>query len=54
LARVLTDPALARRLGAQGQARVEELFAADRVLPELELAYDRLLGRSPEQGHQDG
>ena len=42
--RLITDPALARRMGERGRERVAE-FSAARILDKLETLYDDLLGR---------
>jgi glycosyltransferase involved in cell wall biosynthesis len=44
---VLTNPALARRFGAAGQARVAATFAIDRTVRAYEAIYEELLGLPP-------
>ena len=41
---LLADEALARRLGAAGRRRAEDLFDVDRVVPQYEALYRRVCG----------
>ncbi len=43
-AEVVDDPALGRRMGEAGRRRAEELFDADRVVPQYEALYERVCG----------
>lgn len=54
LARLLDDPALARRLGAAGQRIVRERFSVERQAAAVECLYDWLLGqKTPVSGEGD-
>ncbi len=46
IARLLSDPAAADRLGRQAQARVREAFSLDRMAAEVEAVYQEILGNS--------
>jgi glycosyltransferase involved in cell wall biosynthesis len=46
LARILTDPELARRLGAKARGRVEAEFAIERVIDRYQRLYARLIAGS--------
>jgi len=46
IARMLSDPATAERLGRHAQARVREMFGLDRMAAEVEAVYQEVLGQS--------
>jgi len=43
---LVESPDLARKLGARGRARATAKFSADRVVPEYESLYRRVLARA--------
>jgi phosphatidylinositol alpha-1,6-mannosyltransferase len=46
LDRILSDPALGRRMGAAGRRRVDEYFAVDRYVERVLATYERAIARS--------
>jgi len=42
---LMESPEIAAQLGQRGRERAEELFTADRVVPQYEALYRRVIGR---------